>query len=85
MPAASNFFADVERARGRDGLPSTQVAGPEGTVTDWHGSGGINDMVARLACATAKEFPDAGHSIHNLGSADAFLADLIAVVEKHSS
>eukprot|EP00629_Pelagomonadales_sp_RCC1024_P001064 CAMPEP_0119264688 /NCGR_PEP_ID=MMETSP1329-20130426/3702_1 /TAXON_ID=114041 /ORGANISM="Genus nov. species nov., Strain RCC1024" /LENGTH=299 /DNA_ID=CAMNT_0007264475 /DNA_START=156 /DNA_END=1052 /DNA_ORIENTATION=+ len=49
------------------------VAGPEGTVVDWDGPGGISDMTARLAAATSKEFPDAGHSIHNWGSADAFL------------
>jgi hypothetical protein len=56
------------------------VAGREGTVCAWDGPGGVADMAARLPGAAVREFPGAGHSIHN-SAPDAFLAALVAVVD----
>ncbi len=56
------------------------VAGREGTVCARDGPGGVADMAARLPAAAVREFPGAGHSIHN-SAADPFLAALVAVVD----
>lgn len=68
---------------GPGGLPFPMhvwVAGREGTVCQWVGAGGIDDMAARLPAAAVREFAGAGHSIHN-SDPDAFLAALIAVID----
>ena len=57
------------------------VAGPDGTVAQWDGADGIDDLAARLPAARVKEFPTASHSIHNT-NADEFVADLCAIVDR---
>jgi pimeloyl-ACP methyl ester carboxylesterase len=60
------------------------VAGREATVCAWDGPGGVADMAARLPAAAVREFPGAGHSIHN-SAADAFHAALVAVIDAAAS
>ena len=57
------------------------VAGPDGTVATWEGDDGIGDLATRLPAAHVKEYPTAGHSIHN-SNQDEFVADLCAIIER---
>jgi len=59
------------------------VADQPGTVCEWKGEGGIDDMAARLPACTVRKFDGAAHSIHNTAQPE-FVAALVAVITSAS-
>ena len=79
---AWNELCDLFK-RGVEAFPvHLWVAGTEGTVVYWGGENGISEMQRRMpaAACSIREWPGAGHSIHNTDQ-DAFVAALMNVID----
>jgi len=65
---------------GARGVPvHVWVADQPGSVCEWKGKGGIEDMAARLPGCAVRKFDGAAHSIHNTAQPE-FIAALVAVI-----